>query len=208
MSGTFSVALVGRIKHGAIMAGLQRKGWNQTDLAKALECSPTDVTKIVNMHTVPSQRWLTDARIAVLFDLTQQLPDELWPEWYRSDDWLKRDKRITAIAHAPVERLLGAAEIGLLTAPEAPDLTAMRAELRTQVSSQVQTLSKREQEVLAVRFGLNGSGELTLDEAADRFGGTRERIRQIEVRALRKLRRGTRRCALEPFADPPVEAPK
>jgi RNA polymerase primary sigma factor len=52
----------------------------------------------------------------------------------------------------------------------------------------LETLSHRERKVLELRFGLRGEEPRTLEEVGQRFGVTRERIRQIEVKALRKLR--------------------
>ena len=49
-------------------------------------------------------------------------------------------------------------------------------------------LDERERTILTLRFGLDGGGERTLEEVAEHFGLTRERIRQIEVRAMSKLR--------------------
>lgn len=70
----------------------------------------------------------------------------------------------------------------------APDAEAVSTDLREQIHKALHTLPSREREVLSLRFGLNGQGEHTLDEVGRRFGVTRERARQIEVKALRKLR--------------------
>jgi len=51
------------------------------------------------------------------------------------------------------------------------------------------TLSPREQTILQLRFGLNGGNEKTLEEVGQQFGVTRERIRQIQDEALKKLRK-------------------
>ena len=68
-----------------------------------------------------------------------------------------------------------------------PDADLLRADLVTQVERALATLSDKQREVLSLRFGL-GNGEHTLEEIGERFAVTRERIRQIEMKALRKLR--------------------
>jgi len=60
--------------------------------------------------------------------------------------------------------------------------------LQEQLQDVLETLPPREQEVLKMRFGLEGGYSLTLEEVGLYFNVTRERIRQIEVKALRRLR--------------------
>lgn len=63
------------------------------------------------------------------------------------------------------------------------------------------TLSEREAKVLKLRFGLEGSKAMTLEEVGKVFGVTRERIRQIEAKALRKLKHPSRRKKLQDYLD-------
>jgi len=65
--------------------------------------------------------------------------------------------------------------------------TAARAELADEVEREVTHLPAREREILQLRFGLKGEKEHTLEEVGDRLGVTRERIRQLEERALHRL---------------------
>ena len=60
-------------------------------------------------------------------------------------------------------------------------------------------LNPREREILSLRFGLEGDQPLTLDEVGRRFNVTRERIRQIEAKALRRLRHPSRSKRLEDY---------
>ena len=60
--------------------------------------------------------------------------------------------------------------------------------LKTKVNDVLETLTPREAEVLRLRFGLKDGTQQTLEEVGNAFGVTRERIRQIEAKALRKLR--------------------
>ena len=61
------------------------------------------------------------------------------------------------------------------------------------------TLNPREQKVLELRFGLNDNKIFTLDEIGQMLGVTRERIRQIENKAIRKIKVPVRRKNLDPF---------
>ena len=66
---------------------------------------------------------------------------------------------------------------------------ASRTVLRDEIGKALATLTPREERIMALRFGMGGGGTHTLDEIGDELGFTRERVRQIEVEALRKLRR-------------------
>ncbi|MCA9876927.1 MAG: RNA polymerase sigma factor RpoD, partial [Thermomicrobiales bacterium] len=70
----------------------------------------------------------------------------------------------------------------------APADAASRKMLKEQMDDVLGTLSERERQVLAMRFGLDDGRTRTLEEVGKAFGVTRERIRQIEAKALRKLR--------------------
>jgi RNA polymerase primary sigma factor len=80
---------------------------------------------------------------------------------------------------------------------EAASLTMLRAE----VEDVLDTLSPRERRILTLRFGLVDGRERTLEEVGKRLGVTRERIRQIEGKALRKLRHPSRSGRLTDFLD-------
>jgi RNA polymerase primary sigma factor len=73
--------------------------------------------------------------------------------------------------------------------------------LRTEVENVLDTLTPRERRVLQLRFGLIDSQQRTLEEVGKRFGVTRERIRQIEAKALRKLRDPSRSKRLIDFIE-------
>jgi len=74
-----------------------------------------------------------------------------------------------------------------------------RSLLREQLNSVLHTLSSREEKVLRYRYGLDDGSPKTLEEVGKIFKVTRERIRQIEVKALRKLRHPSRKKKLEDF---------
>ena len=73
--------------------------------------------------------------------------------------------------------------------------------LKEQLNEVLETLTEREQEVLKLRFGLEDGRSRTLEEVGKEFNVTRERIRQIEAKALRKLRHPSRSRKLKDFLD-------
>ena len=73
--------------------------------------------------------------------------------------------------------------------------------LKDQLNEVLATLTDREQEVLRLRFGLDDGRQRTLEEVGEQFNVTRERIRQLEAKALRKLRHPTRSKRLRDFLD-------
>ena len=60
--------------------------------------------------------------------------------------------------------------------------------MKDQTAALLRTLSPREEQIIRMRFGIGDGGEETLEAVGQRFSVTRERIRQIEAKALRKLR--------------------
>jgi len=84
---------------------------------------------------------------------------------------------------------------------ESPNETLITQDLTTQVERALSMLSPKEKEILRLRFGIGDEGEHTLEEVGRRFSVTRERIRQIETKALRKLRHPLRGRALKAFVE-------
>ncbi len=83
----------------------------------------------------------------------------------------------------------------------APAEAASHTLLKEQLSEVLQTLTPREEKVLRLRFGLEDGRSRTLEEVGKEFNVTRERIRQIEAKALRKLRHPSRSKRLKDFLD-------
>lgn len=82
-----------------------------------------------------------------------------------------------------------------------PEESAAGHLLREQIEEMLDALSGREREVLYFRFGLEDGRSYTLEEVGKKFGVTRERIRQIEAKALRKLRHPSRSKKLRDFLE-------
>jgi RNA polymerase primary sigma factor len=82
-----------------------------------------------------------------------------------------------------------------------PAEAVINVNLKEQTSNVLRSLTAREEKVIKMRFGLEDGSEHTLEEVGQSFAVTRERIRQIEAKALRKLRHPSRSRKLRAFMD-------
>jgi RNA polymerase primary sigma factor len=73
-----------------------------------------------------------------------------------------------------------------------PDFSLMSESLKSEIERALSTLSEREAEVIKLYFGLNSEHSLTLEEIGEKFNLTRERVRQIKEKAIRRLRHASR----------------
>lgn len=149
--------------------------------------------------------------IRVSRQLLQELGREPSPEEIAAemDIPVERVREILKIAQEPVslETPIGEEEDSHLgdfiedeDAP-APAEAASFILLKEQLEEVLETLTHREEKVLRLRFGLDDGRARTLEEVGQEFGVTRERIRQIEAKALRKLRHPSRSRKLKDYLD-------
>jgi RNA polymerase primary sigma factor len=82
---------------------------------------------------------------------------------------------------------------------DTPDSGLMTDSLRREVQRALSTLTQREADVITLYFGLNGEHAMTLEEIGEKFNLTRERVRQIKEKAIRRLRHTSRSKALKPY---------
>jgi RNA polymerase primary sigma factor len=75
----------------------------------------------------------------------------------------------------------------------------MKESLRKQINMSLSTLSIREADIVSLFFGLNGKTALSVEEIADEFGLTRERVRQIKEKTIRMLRHRMRSKLLKQY---------
>ena len=149
--------------------------------------------------------------IRVSRQLLQELGRDPTPEEIAKtmDISVERVREIQKIAQEPVslETPIGEEEDSHLgdfiedeDAP-APAEAASFILLKEQLENVLETLTSREEKVLRLRFGLDDGRSRTLEEVGQEFGVTRERIRQIEAKALRKLRHPSRSRKLKDYLD-------
>ncbi len=103
---------------------------------------------------------------------------------------------------APISNDEGAGtmlDVMQLNTEDAPDNKLMKQSLKDEVHNGLSLLSPREVEVLSAYYGLNGKSPSTLEEIGEMYGLTRERVRQIKERAIRRLRKSYNRNALKSY---------
>ncbi len=143
--------------------------------------------------------------------LVQKLGREPMPEEIaeRMDMPLDKVRKILKIAREPIslETPIGEEEDSHLgdfiedKKAVSPLEAAIRYDLQRQINSALETLTPREEKVLRKRFGIGEATDHTLEEVGQDFEVTRERIRQIEAKALRKLRHPSRSKKLRSFVE-------
>jgi RNA polymerase primary sigma factor len=129
----------------------------------------------------------------------------------RMDIPVAKVRKILKIAQEPIslETPIGEEEDSHLgdfiedKAVVSPSEAVINLNLKEQTGSVLKTLTPREEKVIKMRFGLDDGSEHTLEEVGQSFAVTRERIRQIEAKALRKLRHPSRSRKLRAFLEGP-----
>ena len=161
----------------------------------------------IPVHMVETINKLHRVNRQLLQDLGREpMPEEIAAEM---DISVERVREIQKIAQEPVslETPIGEEDDSHLgdfiedeDAP-APAEMASFVLLKEQLDDVLATLQPRERKVLQLRFGLDDGRSLTLEEVGQEFGVTRERIRQIEAKALRKLRHPSRSKKLRDYLE-------
>ena len=127
----------------------------------------------------------------------------------RMDIPVSKVRKVLKIAQQPIslETPIGQEENAPLsdliqdTGGISPAEAMIAVDLKQQTARVLSTLSPREERIIKMRFGLEDGSERTLEEVGQNFQVTRERIRQIEAKALRKLRHSSRSHKLRAFVD-------
>ncbi len=173
----------------------------QRDLVQQLGHEPSDEELALELDFLTPEE-----TFAIKDALAHDLPIDpvLNRKWRQAVSKIREIKRIS-MDPMSLESPVGsedATEMGDFIPDEAalePVDAASKELLREQIRQVLGYLSEREREVLEMRFGLNDGKDHTLEEVGREFGVTRERIRQIEAKALRKLRHPSRSKALRDY---------
>lgn len=178
-----------KVRNNWLLSKMRDAGFaNPAALSRASGVSPSRIGEILNLKKsgmTTKEQWRS--AVIKISETLRCLPEDIVPPAHVKLA-LKNNR-------ASVE--LSAADIGLLTnSVQLPDAELMQNEARQVLQKLISTLTPREERVVRMRFGLDGHGEQTLEDVAKQFGVTRERVRQIEYKAFRKLKKPSQKAAL------------
>ena len=177
----------------------KKKGWTQKDLSMLTGINLVKIGQIETMRAIPTPEIKSEISDALKKPIDYLFPPELM-------DSVKEGlfgRRLVELEDHHVLKQSPEVIRGLLPAPapqDDPFYTANLYYLRKQVQAALDTLPPREKRVLVLRFGREGGGSRTYEEVGKTFNVTRERIRQIEYKALKTLRYSSRSRGLKDYA--------
>ena len=196
---TFDITAVSKLKHADLWKAAKRLG-GQSALGRLLGVRPDQVGRWCNLQGVPTcEGEERDELERKLLMVTGKTFDELFPsELCAAEKFLKSKKIVESTKEIDLSGLIGYAEQTQerLTL-EAPNTDI--DELREQIKNLLPTLSHREREIIKLRYGLGDGYCYSLEEVGRIFRVTRERVRQIEAKAVRKLQEPNRAAKLVDF---------
>lgn len=201
---TIDITQVSKLKHAALHKAAKKLG-GQSALARHIGVAPSELGEWCNLKRTPPKSWTTERIAEVekkLFDLTGQTWEEIFPqELCEAEEFLKASKTMERTQSFDTTGLLSYADqqASRLTTND-PQETCITEEMKSMLSRAIATLSYREREIIKLRYGLGGGESYTLEEVGHIFKVTKDRIRQIEQKALWKLQMPSRLKLLKAFA--------
>ena len=172
---TFRIAITVKGRNGRLVEFLKETGWSQSQLGEACNASQNAVSSWVCLRSIPNGK-----SMALLCSLIGVEENILFPPEVRGKRFLRSRKDMTVVEEV---ELFVLGNMDALPALEAGDPVEI-AERKSAIERAIDFLPPRYGEVLRLRF----FEDMNLEEAGKELGVTRERIRQMEHKALRHLR--------------------
>ena len=197
------------VRNNLILNAIENAGHKSVSaFCKSVGMAPQKVTEMIAMRKPPLNNNGEFSHMAkLLMEELCALPTDLWTAEQLTLK-LKRNTAQRDVSSEGMRAALGmhADEMLELMKPDAPDEAVLKHEMVSVVEEQLESLSPRQALVLRMRYGI-GCEEHTYEEIGDKFDLTKERIRQIEARALRHLKHPSRsdelRQLLPDYEKPP-----
>ena len=183
----FRIGVTFRVFNWSLDRAIRAKGWNRREAAAACGVHWQTLSKWLGFQSYPREAKALE--VAVVLGVSDEI---LFPAEIRG---FRITKQSEPISFGREEALA----FGMLSQEIDPERVAIQGSLTDAIKEAMQGLREREKLVLKLRFGLEGEEALTLTDVAAVVGVTRERIRQIEAKALRLLRHPSRSSLLRDY---------
>lgn len=189
------------VRNNLILSAIEAAGYkSQAEFARASGLKPQEVSDTIAFRVPPIGMNGRFSYVALtIMEALGAAPSDLW-----TPDQLNLKLRSNTIEkELSKEAILDAiqTECGSLLSIASPEEVIQENQKRDVVQKTLDTLTPTESRVLSMRYGFDDGVEKSLEEVGQEFKCTRERIRQIEAKALRKMRHPSRSDKLKHFAE-------
>jgi len=183
----FEIGLLQKLYNASLRGRRESLGKTGKQVATEIGISSASIYQYESFRQYPSHKMAE--KLATYFGCSI---GEIFPEW------LKKCKPVKFYNTIPINKLISYNKQALIDDGGIEELEKT-VFLKDSLAKILTTLTKREEKIIRLRFGFDDDRARTLDEVATEFNVTRERIRQIEAKALRKLRHPSRSRKLRDY---------
>jgi DNA-directed RNA polymerase sigma subunit (sigma70/sigma32) len=171
------------VRSARLLRAMKAAGYkSQAELARAMGVSINHINGYFTFRLSPLANGDWSSLAMDISSMLHVEPEDLWPEHLRHVRMKKNSREISMTAD----------EVQAIAAPKEFEID------RVGLGRMLGQLAPRERKVLELRYGLDGGGERTFAEIAEEFDRSEERIRQIEAKALRRLKHRSRKLDIMP----------
>ena len=174
-----------RFKNSSFMSALERNGYKSiADFSRQSGISYFSLIKYANLQLIFEDKERKQTMMKLL-------DSDEWTLFEQYREVVERENKVAKIVtDIPIDKIisLDSKKLLQLESPDGIDEAMIKESLEIDMSFLLSTLKDRERDVLKMFFGIGGESELDLNEIAEKVGLTRERVRQIKEKAVRRLR--------------------